>query len=129
MGIKMKQWNSNAYLLVICLFISCAHHAYQRTTRSRNEIEDMTNSYSDSEQYLNQWNSGNQYRDSRRENSDEVSFIEKAKKKAAAKGKGKKGKAKEKRGTQVHMLPNKGLFRNTKGVETYTKCNKKTGIV
>lgn len=25
----MKQWNSNAFLLVICLLISCAHYAYR----------------------------------------------------------------------------------------------------
>jgi hypothetical protein len=32
-------------------------------------------------------------------------------------------------GTQVHMIPNKLLFQKTKGIENYTKCTKKTGIL
>lgn len=84
------------------------------------------------------------------------SFLEKAKKakgKAAkgksakgknAKGKGAKGKnakgkkgknakakkpQKPKSGTQIKMIPNKILFKNTRGIESYAKCQKKTGIL
>ena len=112
----------------------------------------MSDDYSANDEYLNQLNDlkeqnneeSNENENMLKEVKNNFSFLEKGKKKTAAKPKGKKPAAKgkgklkgkgkgkpqkPKSGTQVKIIPNKLLLKNTKGIESYAKCQKRTGVL